>query len=247
MIKDYREYEFSKKEWFVCLFEGMGLNMLISILFFDSLLAMIPGIILVLVYFKEKRRILMSRRFYNMRKELKEYLNALIAALQTGRSIENSFLEALKDTARYLEKDTVFVAEMRKICAGVSVGEPIEKLMMDFARRSHLEELEYFAEVFLIGKRSGGNLISIMKNTIYMLQERMDAEEEIATVISEKRMEFYLMCIIPLAMIIYLRIGAGNFINCLYKNVIGIFVMTLCLIIYGGCYLYGKRILEIDC
>lgn len=245
MIKDYRVYRFTPKERIFCFLEGMVLNTVISILFYNSFLAMLPGMIFVAFYFKEKKRLLVRKRMRRMRLELKEFLNALIAALQTGRSMENSFAEGVRDTAAYVEKDTAFILEMKKICAGIGVGEPLEKLLCDFSRRSHLEELEYFAEVFSIGKRSGGNLISIMKNTIRMIQERMDAEEEIYTVIADKQMEFYLMCIIPLAIIIYLRMGAGNLMDCLYGNAIGIFVMTICLGIYGGCYLYGKRLLEI--
>ena len=246
MIKDYHIYTLSRKEKVICFFEGMLLNGIISFLFFNSPGAMIPGMILVISYFKERKRKLMRNRMHRMRVEFKDFLNALIAALQTGRSMENAFLEALKDTARYLEEETEFILEMRKICAGVSVGEPLEKLVLDFAYRSHLEEMEYFAEVFSIGKRSGGNLIGIMKNTIRLLQERMGAEEEIYTVLAEKQMEFHLMCVIPFVIIIYLRIGAGSLINSLYGNITGIVVMTICLLIYGGCYLYGKRLLEIE-
>lgn len=246
MVRDYRIYEFQPKERLFCFLEGMLLNAVISILFYNSFFAMIPGMILVVLYFKEKKRLLARKRMHQMRMELKEFLNALIAALQTGRSMENAFAEGLKDTAEYIETDTVFILEMKRICAGVSVGQPLEKLLGEFSRRSHLEELEYFAEVFSIGKRSGGNMISIMRNAMRMIQERMDAEEEIYTVIADKRLEFYLMCVIPLAIIIYLRIGAGGLINCLYGNVTGIFVMTICLGIYGGCYLYGKRLLEIE-
>ena len=78
-----------------------------------------------------------------------------------------------------------------------------------------------------------------------MLQERMEAEEEIITTITEKKLEFQVMTVIPLAIILYLRIGAGNLMNRLYGNVMGVCVMTVCLVIYGGCYLYGKRLLEI--
>lgn len=246
MIKDYRVYAFSRKEKFRSIFEGMLLNAFVSVLFFDSFRAMIPGMLLVVFYMKEKKRKLMQKRLRSLRVELKEFLNALIAALQTGRSMENAFSEALKDTEKYLEKETPFVLEMKKICAGVSVGEPLEQLLLDFSYRSHLEELEYFAEVFSIGKRSGGNLVGIMKNTIRMIQERMDAEEEIYTVLAEKQMEFNLMCVIPFAIIIYLRICAGGLLDSLYGNITGIMVMTVCLFIYGGCYLYGKRLLEIE-
>lgn len=246
MIKDYRIYTFSWKERLVCWIEGMVLNGTVSILFFDSFLAMIPGVVLVFFYHQEKKRRLMRRRIHHLRKEFQCFLNEMIAALQTGRSIENAFLEAIKDTEKYLAQETIFVMEMKKIGGSMSVGEPLEKLLLDFSTRSHLEEMEYFAEVFLIGKHSGGNLIGIMKNTIRMLQERMDAEEELYTILTEKQVEFYLMSIIPLVILLYLRIGANQLIQSLYGNITGICMMSLCLLIYGGCYLYGKRILEID-
>ena len=246
MIKDYRVYRFNRKEKISALFEGMFLNAIVSFLFFDSFVAMIPGILLVILYVKEKKRRLMRKRFRQLRTELKEFLNELIVALQTGRSIENAFAEALKDTERYLEKETLFVLEMKKICAGVSIGESLEKLILQFAYRSHLEELEYFAEVFSVGKRSGGNLIAIMKNTIRMIQEKMDGEEEIYTVIADRQMEFQVMCVIPFVIIIYLRISAGTLMNHLYGNITGIAIMAACVLVYGGCYLYGKRILEIE-
>ena len=246
MIKDYRVYRFNRKEKISALFEGMFLNAIVSFLFFDSFVAMIPGILLVILYVKEKKRRLMRKRFRQLRTELKEFLNELIVALQTGRSIENAFAEALKDTERYLEKETLFVLEMKKICAGVSIGESLEKLILQFAYRSHLEELEYFAEVFSVGKRSGGNLIAIMKNTIRMIQEKMDGEEDIYTVIADKQMEFQVMCVIPFVIIIYLRISAGTLMNHLYGNITGIAIMAACVLVYGGCYLYGKRILEIE-
>lgn len=245
MIKDYRSYQFSRKEKLRCLLEGLLLDGSVSFLFFDSLWAMIPGLIVIIFYFKEKKRKLMRARLKMLRMDFKEYLNALIAALQTGRSIENAFIEALKDTARSMEKETLFVLEMKRICSGIGMGEPLEKLMLDFANRSHMEEMEYFAEVFSVGKRTGGNLIGIMKNTIGMIQEKMEAEEEIYTIIADKQMEFQIMCIIPFVMILYLRISAGNLLDNLYGNAVGILIMTSCLVVYGGCYFYGKRILEI--
>ena len=245
-MKDYGSYKFSSKEKRVTLIEGMLCNGLIAFLFYDSWIAMIPGMVLVIFYFREKRRILNIKRMERMRRELKEFFDNLIAALQTGRSIENAFAEAVRDLARYSGEETDLVQELKRICKGMSVGEALEKQLEEFAYRTHLEELEYFAEVFSVAKRSGGNIVGIMKNTLRMLQERMDAEAEIRTILAEKQMEFYIMCVIPFGMMLYLRMGAGNFIGCLYGNPTGILVMTVCLIIYGGCALYGKRLLEIE-
>lgn len=246
MIRDYRRYEFSQKEKIRYFLEGMLLNGVIGILFYNSFYAMVPGMVLVVFYQKEKKRVLVQKRMEQVRLELKEFLNTLIAALQTGRSMENAFAEAYRDLAGYVEADTVFLREIKRICKGVEMGEPLEKMLAAFAERSHMEELQYFSQVFSIGKRSGGNIISIMKNTIRMLQERMDAEKEITTAIAEKRMEFQIMTVIPMAIILYLRAGAGGLLDTLYGNVTGILVMTICLLIYGGCYLYGKRLLEFE-
>ena len=246
MINDYQIYEFTRKEKIVAFFQGMALNALISILFYNSMIAMIPGIVVVILFMKEKKRLLMRKRLRRMREDLKEFFHSLIAALQTGRSMENAFLQGSRDLAEYLGKETEIVIEMRKICAGVSVGESLERLILDLSERTQMEELEYFAEVFSVAKSSGGNLILIMKNTIRMLQEKMDVADEIYTIITEKQLEFYLMCVIPLGIIFYMRIGAETMIEQLYGNVMGIVVMTGCLMIYGGCYFYGKRLLEFE-
>lgn len=246
MIYDYRIYEFTKKEKIISFFQGMGLNALIAFLFYDSCLALIPGIVVVVLFMKEKKRVLAQKRLRRMREDLKEFFHMLVAAMQTGRSLENAFLQSSKDLSEYLGKETEIALEIKKICAGIGVGEPLEKLLMDLAMRSHLEELEYFAEVFCIARNSSGNLISIMKNTLQMLQGKMDVADEIDTIMTENQLEFYLMCVIPLGIIVYLRIGAAALIGQLYGNFLGLAVMTTCLVVYGGCYFYGKRILEFE-
>lgn len=245
-MRDYRVYEFTKEEKMISFLQGLALNALISILFYNSFMAMIPGSFLIVLYMKERKRILARKRMRRMREDLKEFFHILVAAMQTGRSMENAFLQGSRDLSEYLGKETEVVIEMKKICAGVSVGEPLEKLLLDLSARSHLEELEYFAEVFCVARNSGGNLIAIMKNTIRMLQEKMDVADEIDTVITENQLEFYLMSVIPLGIIVYLRIGAATLIEQLYGNVRGMIVMTICLMVYGGCYLYGKRLLECE-
>lgn len=244
VIKNYRIYDFSKKEKAVCFFEGMMLNALLAWLFYDSWIFIIPGMLIVFFYFREKRRVLARRRMRRMRQQLREFLNAMIAALQTGRSIENAFAQAVKDSEEYFGKDTELLLEMKRICAAIRVNEPLEKLLSEFADRSCMEELEYFAEVFKVGKRSGGNIVSIIKHTTRMLRERMEAEDEIAAVIARKRLEFYIMSVIPMAMIFYLRFGAAGLVEQLYGNAPGVIMMTVCLGVYGGCYVYGQRLLE---
>lgn len=246
MIEDYSVYEFCLKEKVQTFLEGLVIDGVIAFLFYNSMWAMIPGALVIVLYFREKKHILMRRRKNRLRRELKEFFCGLIVTLQTGKSMENAFFQTLKDVTPYCEKDSELVEELKKICAGIGMGISLEAQLSEFASRACLEELEYFSEVFSVAKRSGGNMISIMKNTIRMIQERMESEAEIQTVLSEKQLEFYLMSVIPLGIILYLRIGTGTLISCLYGNLLGTVVMTGCLIVYGGCVWYGKRLLEIE-
>ena len=134
IIKDYQIYQLNRKEQWCAVLEGMLLNAIVAYLFYNTWIAMIPGVLIVWIYIREKKHVLMRKRLYRIREEFKEFLDALIAALQTGRSMENAFGEALKDTWEYVEKDTEFVLEMKYLCKSITLGEPLEKLLKDFAQ-----------------------------------------------------------------------------------------------------------------
>ena len=61
MIDDYRIYKFTRREKMISFFQGMGFNVLIAFLFYDSYLAMIPGILVVILFMKEKKRVLLTK------------------------------------------------------------------------------------------------------------------------------------------------------------------------------------------
>ena len=97
---------------------------------------------------------------------------------------------------------------------------------MDFAEESKVEDIIYFAEIFRYAKRSGGDLISIIRNTTQIIQQKEEVLSEIDTIISGKRMEQRVMSIIPAAIVVYLKFTAAEFIQPLYGNVYGAVMMT---------------------
>ena len=54
------------------------------------------------------------------------------------------------------------------------------------------------------------------------------------------------MSIIPMGMICYLKISFPEFMEVLYGNLLGVFIMTICLLVYLAAYEIGKRIIEIE-
>lgn len=103
----------------------------------------------------------------------------------------------------------------------------------------------YFAEVFAYAKRSGGDLIAIIRNTASIISDKNEVVKEINTIISGKKMEQTVMNIMPFGMIIYLRIASPEFIEPLYGNLFGAAVMSVCLVVYAAAFMLGRKITDI--
>ena len=72
------------------------------------------------------------------------------------------------------------------------------------------------------------------------------SRREIATLLASKVYEQRIMTVMPLAVLLYLRIGSREFLEGLYHNIFGVCVSTVCLIIYLGAYWMGKRMVQFE-
>ena len=78
------------------------------------------------------------------------------------------------------------------------------------------------------------------------MQEKSDTEAEIEVLVSGKKLEQKIMCVIPLVIIAYLRLETAEFLSVLYHNPFGMFIMSICLAVYAGAYILGERIVDIS-
>ena len=104
----------------------------------------------------------------------------------------------------------------------------------------------YFAEIFRYAKRSGGDLMAVIKNTAQIIQQKEEVMSEVDTIISGKKMEQRVMSLIPAVIVIYLKVTAKEFIQPLYGNIAGIIIMTVCLAVYVVSDMWAKRIVNIE-
>lgn len=52
---------------------------------------------------------------------------------------------------------------------------------------SKVEDIMYFAEIFRYAKRSGGDLMAVIKNTAQIIQQKEEVMSEVDTIISGKK------------------------------------------------------------
>lgn len=178
--------------------------------------------------------------------QFKDGMLAISFALNVGYSIENSFSESIEELILLYGEDSLIVTEFYNIIRRIRRNENLEVIMEDFARASGSEDIQYFSQVFQYARKSGGDLISIIKNTASTISQKVEAENEVHTIISGKKMEQRIMEGIPFAIILYLRMSSPEFIQPLYGNLVGIVSMSICVAIYFAASYWAKRIVNIN-
>ena len=68
----------------------------------------------------------------------------------------------------------------------------------------------------------------------------------IAATLASRRYEQKIMNGIPFVIVLYLRLGGPGFMDPVYGNIVGVCVMTGCLLLYLGAWYLGRRMLEIE-
>ena len=88
--------------------------------------------------------------------------------------------------------------------------------------------------------------MSIIKNTAGQISDKIDVKREIDTLLAAKRYEFRVMAVIPYVIIAYMTLSFPEFMDCLYNNILGTGVMSICLGIYFAAYALGAKLVEIE-
>ncbi|MEG2511824.1 MAG: hypothetical protein RR906_01755 [Acetivibrio sp.] len=234
------------KEKIKMVLQGILMVGLLAYLFYNSILAVLFLSPLLLLFWKRKEIEKMKLQKWQLNLEFREALEGISAALCAGYSIENSFYEAKKDLSLIYKEEADIMWELTQITTQIQCNKRVEDLLYDFARRSHVEDILSFAEVFAMAKRSGGNLILILRQTVKNISAKIDMKREIQVMVAGKQMEAKIMSMVPLGIILYLRIFSPGYMDCLYHNMGGILVMSAALTLYlGGVYL-SEKIMDIE-
>lgn len=246
MKENYGVFRFTRKQYWQNILLYAVLDALISALFYRSPAAFflfIPGIKLFL---RARKKELLRLRSQELLREFMTGMQLVNSSLQAGYAIENAFPEALGELRKIYPEDSFIIREFRWIAAQTRLNVPVESLLTDLGRRSHVDDIRSFAEVFQTAKRTGGDLIAIVRGTVASIQSKTQTREEIETMIAGKTAEQKVMSAAPLLLIAYTTLTSPGFLDVCYHNPTGILIMTVCLIIYLAAYLWGRRIMCID-
>lgn len=246
MIKNYNSYHYSFGENVFITLQGVLIIMVLGYVFYQSIFGMIllSPIILLIRRIQRKRKI--EKRKWQLNIEFREAILSLSAALSAGYSVENAFEEAFRDLKLLYGENALIMQELSYLINQIRMNITTERALMEFGQRSGIEDIICFAEIFATAKRTGGDLIKIIKTTSNTISDKIEVKREILTLLSAKRYEANIMRMIPIVIIFYLQLSSPDFLKPLYHNLFGILVMTVLFIIYIGAYYLIEKIIAIE-
>lgn len=236
----------SAKEYAVFLLEGAAAALALNYLFYRSawgMLLLFPVEALFL-QMKRKERLKLKKRLLHY--HFKDVLASLHTALRAGYSLENAVREAYGDLKNtYGEKDAM-TRELYEMCNRLKLKVPVEALFEELGERSGVEDIQNFAGVLQIAKRTGGSMDSILHDTWRTLSGKIETKQEIDAGMAARKYEQTVMSVMPAGIIFYLGVSFPDVLEQMYTTGAGRLVMTACLAVYGAAYLMGRKMVDIE-
>ena len=248
-LKDYDEYVMGVRERLMyLLFAGAVVFGVGMIFYHNVVLAGILALALAFRYPEIRRKQIIRRQKEELTIQFKDLLYALSAAMGAGRSLENAFQRALRDLEIMYDKDAPIMRETAHIVHRIRLNDTVVDALDDLAARAHIEDIQSFADVIRVCNGVGGDLVEVTRSTSQMISDKIETKSEIETIITGKKYESRIMCLLPIVMVALLGMSAPDFMAPVFdwRGVIGPVVMTVAIVVFVGAYLLGERITDIE-
>lgn len=244
-LQDYNRYRLSLKQFGSSAVVGYSIAFTAVYLIYHSivfsLLVAIVGIAAPRIY----RESLLASRKERLKLQFKEALYSLTSSLAAGRSVENAFVATLDDLKLlYPDPRTELLIEFQIVKHRLDNAEPLEHALRHLANRAHIDDITQFVDVFAACKRSGGDLVEVMKRTSQTIGEKLEVQQEIMVMLAQKKFEARIMMAVPFVFLGFLNITAPDYMAPLYGGT-GYVLLTVGLAVLSLCFWFIHRIMSI--
>ena len=242
----YDNYQLDKKRNTLFIFSLIALITGMGFVFYRTLYA---AFIIPLIYKRSKcayENYLVDRRKRRLLIEFKDFLYLISSSLATGRHMTTSMGEA-KDGLREIYDDSLMAEEIEYMMRLVDeTGNSEEDVITEFAKRTGLEDIEDFAQVYRCCRQTGGNMIMAVNKAADVIGDKITIEREIQTIASQKKLEGRIITSMPIVMVLFLQILSPEYLDIMYETLAGRIIMTLVLATTIGAYVAIERIISIE-
>lgn len=242
--EDYYVYRMSASEKLVGGISGFLAGFFVSMVFFRDLwVSLVIGGFLIIPMIRKYRDMLRKKRMKNLLLQFRDLMESLTASYSAGKNTEGAFRDAYADMVDLYGEKTDIVHEIQLIVAGLYNGQNIDELLNNFARRSHLDDIESFATIFEVTNRYGGNLKKVVGDTRQIINDKIETELEIQTLLTANQNELNIMMVMPLLIMLMMN-GMGS-MSVVQNTPLNVVVKCCAIGLFALAYYMGRKIIDI--
>lgn len=234
-----------KKDYISLGIKAVVITACLAWVFYNSFFGLLlyPGVFFFIVVMEKRDKYIREMSRFDL--EFKELLVAISDALGSGYSIENALRDAEDNLLLMFGKEGMLIRDVHELNGKISMRISAEQALLELSEIFPSEELKNFAGVFSFARKLGGEYVKNIRRTVEKMEDKLELKKDIRAVIAEKQMEFKVMCFMPAGILAYVKVTSNDFMDSLYGNLAGAIAMTLCLAVYAGAILLGRKIVDI--
>lgn len=242
--KDYRVYHMQKQDYLVAWGIGAVIGGVVAWAFFSSFIfSVICAVFCAFFAPRFYQKYKHSKMMNTLRDQFKDLMDSLSTSYSAGKNTTSAFASSERDMIAIHGENADIVQEIRIINGGIRNNINIEALLIDFADRSGLDDVRSFADVFEVCNRQGGNLKKIVTETRDIINDKIEIEMEIETILAGNKNELNIMIVMPVIVVLMLNgMGSGTVSENTMSNIV---LKVVCIGMFVFAYFIGKKITDI--
>ena len=196
------------------------------------------------VFVPTRTEAIIEKKKSDLRKQFRDMLDSLTTSLNAGKNVNDSFLSVYEDLKVQYDEGAFILKELELIISGLNNNIPIESMLEDFGRRSGIDDIKSFANVFAVSYRKGGNIKDVIRNTHSILSDKMEINEQIETMVTSNKTEQNIMIVMPILLVGMIKMMSPEFGEN-FVSPAGLVSTTIGMVLFVVAYFVGKAVMDI--
>lgn len=156
-------------------------------LFYNSLPISFLSFLLYPLFKRPYIRYIERKRIRNLQNQFRDLLYSFSASFASGRQMTEALIDAKKTLKEMYPEDAPIVQELTIMTSQLKEAkESEEKVLVEFASRCRIPDITTFVDVYVTCRSTGGNMERAILRTVKILLEKMEIQEEIRVMTSQK-------------------------------------------------------------
>ena len=240
---DYRNYTMTAKDTLVGYGIGLVSGFLVMQIFYHYIfISVATGLLTGVFTLKSWKKFRIRRRQKQLLLQFKDFLESFSSSISAGRNITDAMRDSDKDLREGIGVEGLMTCEVERILSAMENNIPIRYSLYDLAERSGLEDIRTFADVFSVIADKGGDIRQVVNDTRNVINDKIETEQRIASLLSSGKHELTILLIMPLVVTLVMDYGGITSSIAKGQNLI---IKTVCLGIFLIAALLGRRIVRI--